>query len=76
MREALRASVLNSRLSYAQVEEALGMCAGYLSVIFAGKVELRVAHVFGILKSIGREPRAFFRELQCGRGQSGEPDAA
>lgn len=76
MRELLRTSVRNSRLSYAQVEEALGMCAGYLSVIFAGKVELRVAHVFGILKAIGREPRTFFLDLQAAEEQAGEHDAA
>lgn len=76
MREALRTSVRISRLSYAQVEEALDMCDGYLSVIFAGKVELRVAHVFGILKAIGIEPWKFFLELQPDEGQAGEHDAA
>jgi transcriptional regulator with XRE-family HTH domain len=76
MREALRTAVRNSRLSHAQVEEALGMCGGYLSVIFAGKVELRVAHVFRILKVIGVEPWKFFLALRPDEGQAGEPDAA
>lgn len=76
MKEALRTAVRNSRLSYAQVEEALGMCDGYLSVIFAGKVELRVAHVFGVLAVIGIEPWSFFLELRPDEGQAGEPDAA
>ncbi len=68
MREALRTAVRNSRLGHAQVEDALGLCAGHLSVIFAGKVELRVSHVFGILKAIGREPWTFFLELQVAEG--------
>jgi len=76
MRQALRATVRNSRLSDEEVEESLGLRAGFLNVVFSGKDELRVAHVFGILKAIGCEPRAFFCELQRGRGQAGEPDAA
>jgi hypothetical protein len=77
MREALRTAARQSRLSYSQIEEALGMCGGYLSVIFAGKVELRVAHVFGILRAIGAEPRQFFVELRAAEeGQGGEHHAA
>ena len=64
MREALRASIRNSRLSPEEVEESLGLRAGLLNCLFAGKIELRVAHVFGILKSIGCEPGTFFRELR------------
>lgn len=63
MREALRAAVLASPLSSAQVEEELHMCAGSLSVIFEGKVELRVTHVFAILRVIGIHPWGFFLEL-------------
>lgn len=63
MREALRTAALHSLLSYSQIEEALNMCAGYLTVIFSGKVELRVSHVFGILKVIGASPWGFFAEL-------------
>lgn len=66
MREALRTSVRNSPLSDAQVEEKLGMRAGYLNGIFAGKTELRVAHVFGILQVIESEPRGFFLGLLAG----------
>lgn len=64
MREALRAAVRESPLSYAQVAERLGLYEGYLNVLFAGKVELRVAHVFGILRAIGMEPWHFFLKLQ------------
>lgn len=77
VREALRAAARQSRLSYLQIEEALGMCGGYLSVIFAGKVELRVAHVFGILRAIGVEPRQFFLELRAAeKGEGGGHPAA
>ena len=38
--------------------------------------ELRVAHVFGILKVIGLQPRKFFLDLQLDRGRAGEHDAA
>lgn len=64
MREALRAAARGNRLSHAQIEEALGMSAGSLNVIFTGKIELRVAHVFGILRAIGCPSWKFFRDLQ------------
>ena len=66
MQEALRTSVRDSLLSDAQVEEKLGMRAGYLNGVFAGKTELRVAHVFGILQVIESEPRGFFLGLLAG----------
>jgi hypothetical protein len=71
MREALRTAARQSGLSYWRIEEALGMCGGYLNVIFAGKVELRVAHVFGILRAIGAEPRRFFLELRAAEERRG-----
>jgi hypothetical protein len=64
MREALR-----GRLSYSQIEEALSMCGGYLSVILSGEVELRVSHVFGILKVIGMSPWDFFADLAPAEGR-------
>jgi len=77
MREALRTAALGSSLSYSDIEQALGMCGGYLSVIFAGKVELRVAHVFGILKVIGVEPWRFFLNLlEAEDRRAGEHHAA
>ena len=63
MREALRTAALRSRLSYGKIEEALNMSDGYLTVIFSGKAQLRVSHVFGILKVIGTSPWEFFAEL-------------
>ena len=74
MRETLRAVARESRLSYAQIGEKLGLREGYLNVIFSGKVELRVAHVFGILRALGMEPWQFFLRLVAAEG--GEHGAA
>lgn len=73
MREALRAAALRSPLTYRKIEEALNMSYGYLTVIFSGKAQLRVSHVFGILKAIGMSPWDFFAEAyfrqEVGRGR-------
>jgi len=60
MREALRTAARQSPLRYAQIEQALGVQPGYLKALFAGKIDLRVAHVFRILRVLGIEPWTFF----------------
>lgn len=76
MREALRTAVRRGPLDDAQIERALGMGAGDLDILFAGKTELRVAHVFRILNAIGLEPWRFFLELRVGRNGQGTHGAA
>lgn len=60
MREALRNAVRQRPLRYAQIEQALGVKPGYLKALFAGEIDLRVAHVFMILRVIGIDPWKFF----------------
>lgn len=72
----LRTAVRRSALGDAQIEQALGLGAGDLNVLFAGQVELRVAHVFRILRAIGLEPWKFFLELRAGRNGQGTHGAA
>jgi hypothetical protein len=72
MRETLRNAVRQSPLRYAQIEQALGVQPGYLKDLFAGKIDLRVAHVFRILRILGIEPWNFFLWLlvtERGEGQ-------
>ncbi|HYU32515.1 MAG TPA: hypothetical protein VEW48_10160 [Thermoanaerobaculia bacterium] len=64
MLEALRREVERSLLSRAEIEQALAMPAGTLDDLFTGKVELGVAHVFGILRVIGAAPWDLFLGLQ------------
>jgi len=70
MRETLRNAVRQSPLRYAQIEQALGVHPGYLKALFAGRIDLRVAHVFRILRVLGIEPWKFF--LWVGATEEGE----
>lgn len=63
IREALREAVRGSRLSFPEIEEALGLRAGLLTDIFSGRVELGVAHVYGVLRLLGVPPWSFFLRL-------------
>ncbi len=76
MREALRTAVRRSLLSESQIEQAAGMGDGDLNVLFAGRAELRVAHVFRILHAIGVEPWRFFLALRAAEDGQGKHDAA
>lgn len=76
MREALRTAVRRSRRDVAEIEQDLGMAAGGLRVLLRGGTELRVAHVFRILRAIGVEPWRFFLELRAAEDGQGRHDAA
>jgi len=72
IREALRGAVRQSALGYARIEQELGVPPGSLKLLFAGKIDLRVAHVFRILRILGIEPWNFFLWLlvtERGEGQ-------
>jgi len=75
MRRLLRAVVRRSLLSESEIERLAGLRDGELEVLFAGRTELRVAHVFCILRAIGIEPWKFFLDLRAEDGQ-GKHDAA
>jgi transcriptional regulator with XRE-family HTH domain len=61
--EALRRKIRLAGLSYSEVERRLGMGRDYLRQLLAGRVDLKVKHVLGVLAAIGVEPADFFAEL-------------
>jgi transcriptional regulator with XRE-family HTH domain len=61
--EALKRRIRQAGLSYSEVERRLGMGKDYLRQILAGRVDLKVKHVLGVLAAIGVEPADFFAEL-------------
>lgn len=68
MRELLRFVVEQSPLPPAQIELVLGVRRGFLKDLLAGRAELKVGHLFRILRLTETEPSKFFLklfELQC-----------
>jgi transcriptional regulator with XRE-family HTH domain len=61
--EALQRRIRQAGVSYAEVERRLGMGRDYLRQLLAGRVDLKVKHVLGVLAAIGVEPADFFAEL-------------
>lgn len=53
IQKALRSAVAGSPVSHTEIESKLGMRKGKLASILAGRVELSVAHLFGIPRAIG-----------------------
>lgn len=78
LREALRSAVDRSAVSRSSIERELGLRAGSLDSILSGKVELRVAHLFGILRVLGLDFWTFLAlELRrTDKGQTGAGHAA
>ena len=76
MRGLLQATVRRSLLSGSEIEQMAGLGDGELEALFAGRAELRVAHVFRILRAIGIEPWSFFLKLGASEGVQGKHDAA
>ena len=60
--EALRRTIRQAGLSYAEVERRLGMGRDSLRQLLAGRVDLKVKHLLGVLAAVGIEPAAFFAE--------------
>jgi transcriptional regulator with XRE-family HTH domain len=54
-------------VSQRALERRLGLSRGYLSSILSGRVELRQAHVMGVLLALGIHPSIFF-DLAYPRG--------
>lgn len=52
LREALRSAAARSPLSDSELEQSLGLAGGTLDAIFAGKRELGVRHLFGLLRAM------------------------
>jgi transcriptional regulator with XRE-family HTH domain len=58
--QALQRQIRLAGLSYSEVERRLGMGRDYLRQLLAGRVDLKVKHVLGVLAAIGVEPADFF----------------
>jgi len=56
----LRSTIRVLGYTFNDVGEKLGVGSGYLSRLFAGKIELKVDHVVEIARAIGFEPEEIF----------------
>lgn len=56
----LEQKVRSSGFSVRSIERSLGMSQGYLSSMFRGRIQLRVAHVYSIARVLGEEPLSLF----------------
>lgn len=72
---ALRTAIRLSGVSYRQIERELEMSTGYLTRIFAGHVNLRVAHVLAVCQVIGLPADSFFAALYPPRPPTNESEA-
>ena len=60
----LRSAVRVLGYTFNDVAEKLGVGSGYLSRLFAGKIELKVDHVVNIARAIGFEPEEILHLLR------------
>lgn len=72
---ALRTAIRLSGVSHRQIERNLDMSTGYLTRIFAGHVQLRVAHVLSICQIIGLPAESLFAALYPPRPPTDERQA-
>src|ERR1700760_1466226 len=56
----LRSTIRVLGYTFNDIGERLGVGSGYLSRLFAGKIELKVDHVVEIARAIGFEPEEIF----------------
>lgn len=71
---ALKSAVRLSGFSHRRIEREMGLCPGYLSRIFACRVELRMRHVLGVCRIIDLPVDSFFNAV-FPRRQGASPDA-
>jgi len=60
---ALKSAVRLSGVSHRRIEREMGLCPGYLSRIFACRVELRIRHVLGVCRIIDLPVDSFFNAV-------------
>ena len=51
-----------SKLSQREVERRLGLSQGYLAAVFQGRIQLKVAHVYGIARVLEIDPLYLFMQ--------------
>lgn len=73
--DALRTAIRLSSVSHREIERRLEMSTGYLTRIFAGHVQLRVAHVLSICQIIGLPAENLFAALYPPRPPTDEKQA-
>jgi transcriptional regulator with XRE-family HTH domain len=56
----LESHVRKSELSQREMERRLGLSQGYLGALFQGRIQLKVAHVYGLARILEMEPLYFF----------------
>ena len=56
----LESHVRKSELSQREMERRLGLSQGYLGALFQGRIQLKVAHVYGLARLLEMEPLYFF----------------
>jgi transcriptional regulator with XRE-family HTH domain len=72
---ALKTAVRLSGVSQRRIERDMGLCPGYLSRIFGGKVELRVRHILGVCQAIQLPADSFFQAVFPRRKELDESSA-
>jgi transcriptional regulator with XRE-family HTH domain len=61
--EHLRRVLRERKMSLREAEDALEMGRDYLSQLLRGAVDLKLKHVYALLKIAGKDPSAFWREV-------------
>jgi transcriptional regulator with XRE-family HTH domain len=56
----LESHVRKSELSQREMERRLGLSQGYLGALFQRRIQLKVAHVYGLARLLEMEPLYFF----------------
>jgi len=59
--EGLTATLRAAKIRRAEIERRLGWSAGYVSRLLKGTIEMRLSHLFAILRAIEVPPSEFFR---------------
>ena len=59
--EGLTATLRAAKIRRAEIERKLGGSAGYQSRLLKGTIEMRLSHLFAILRAIEVPPSEFFR---------------
>lgn len=59
--EGLTATLRASKIRRAEIERKLDWSAGYVSRLLKGTIEMRLSHLFAILRAIEVPPSEFFR---------------
>lgn len=74
VKDELKAAIRQKKRSQRWLEGKLGWGRGYISQIFTSRIELKVEHVFSLLKVLEVDPGQFFLALYPVAGETGDPE--